>query len=597
MEESIKKIIHSKTLIAVILIIIMFICTSIFFTDSTKKNKDKGIGIDSRKININVIDNKILCEDVIVFNRINQNEISYQFIKEKEYLSNVNIEYINDKDDFHSTILNMGLAGGEINLDDFLLNSLKITGRNIKIKLTYELEKDYITRYKDQDVLTFFIDWEDLSYLNNLTLNINSNGAISNLNIDDTINNATISSNKNKYVINVRNLQENSNVNILFNINGKINNKINSEYINEKNVKENEKRLKEKEEYSYINEKIPLLIGIVIISLLIFLIAFIINKKEKINTYRRETFDLVSPVISEAIIDGKIGLKELIMTTIIDLNVRGNIKIINNDILELVSLDNLEEYERDIVELLFKNNIIKISDINNIFAKSNKETLFFTERINKIKNVLSEKIFELDIFSRPLTIVNKIIQLSTILISLNLPLIFLKNSSNFEEFFIFINILTIIYYIKKNKNKTTTQEELIKRHVEEPTKSNVNFIILCIILLFVTIISTINVAKYHLVFFVITILTFILNLYTSHKSDATVLTSKGKKERAKLIELKNYINDYSLIKNRDLESAIIWDKYLAYATAFGIPNKVTERIYEGWYNLNLNLQVIERIFR
>lgn len=597
MEESIKKIIHSKTLIAVILIIIMFICTSIFFTDSTKKNKDKGIGIDSRKININVIDNKILCEDVIVFNRINQNEISYQFIKEKEYLSNVNIEYINDKDDFHSTILNMGLAGGEINLDDFLLNSLKITGRNIKIKLTYELEKDYITRYKDQDVLTFFIDWEDLSYLNNLTLNINSNGAISNLNIDDTINNATISSNKNKYVINVRNLQENSNVNILFNINGKINNTINSEYINEKNVKENEKRLKEKEEYSYINEKIPLLIGIVIISLLIFLIAFIINKKEKINTYRRETFDLVSPVISEAIIDGKIGLKELIMTTIIDLNVRGNIKIINNDILELVSLDNLEEYERDIVELLFKNNIIKISDINNIFAKSNKETLFFTERINKIKNVLSEKIFELDIFSRPLTIVNKIIQLSTILISLNLPLIFLKNSSNFEEFFIFINILTIIYYIKKNKNKTTTQEELIKRHVEEPTKSNVNFIILCIILLFVTIISTINVAKYHLVFFVITILTFILNLYTSHKSDATVLTSKGKKERAKLIELKNYINDYSLIKNRDLESAIIWDKYLAYATAFGIPNKVTERIYEGWYNLNLNLQVIERIFR
>lgn len=597
MEESIKKIIHSKTLIAVILIIIMFICTSIFFTDSTKKNKDKGIGIDSRKININVIDNKILCEDVIVFNRINQNEISYQFIKEKEYLSNVNIEYINDKDDFHSTILNMGLAGGEINLDDFLLNSLKITGRNIKIKLTYELEKDYITRYKDQDVLTFFIDWEDLSYLNNLTLNINSNGAISNLNIDDTINNATISSNKNKYVINVRNLQENSNVNILFNINGKINNTINSEYINEKNVKENEKRLKEKEEYSYINEKIPLLIGIVIISVLIFLIAFIINKKEKINTYRRETFDLVSPVISEAIIDGKIGLKELIMTTIIDLNVRGNIKIINNDILELVSLDNLEEYERDIVELLFKNNIIKISDINNIFAKSNKETLFFTERINKIKNVLSEKIFELDIFSRPLTIVNKIIQLSTILISLNLPLIFLKNSSNFEEFFIFINILTIIYYIKKNKNKTTTQEELIKRHVEEPTKSNVNFIILCIILLFVTIISTINVAKYHLVFFVITILTFILNLYTSHKSDATVLTSKGKKERAKLIELKNYINDYSLIKNRDLESAIIWDKYLAYATAFGIPNKVTERIYEGWYNLNLNLQVIERIFR
>ena len=338
------------------------------------------------------------------------------------------------------------------------------------------------------------------------------------MNVDDTINNATISSNKNKYIINFRNLQENSNVNILFNIYDEINNTINSEYINEKTVKENEERLKEKAEYSYINDRIPLLIGIVIISLLIFLIAFTINKKEKINTYRRETSGLVPPIIAESIIDGKIGLKELIMTTIIDLTVRGKIKIINNDILELVSLDNLEEYERDIIELLFKNNIIRISDINNIFARSNKETLLFTGKINKIKNVLSDKIFELDIFSRPLTIVNKIIQLSTILISLNLPLIFLKNSSKFEEFFIFIDILTIIYYIKKNKNKTTTQEELIKRPVEEHTRTNQNFIILCIIILFVTIISTINIAKYHLVFLVITILTFILNLYTSPKS-------------------------------------------------------------------------------
>jgi uncharacterized membrane protein len=59
--------------------------------------------------------------------------------------------------------------------------------------------------------------------------------------------------------------------------------------------------------------------------------------------------------------------------------------------------------------------------------------------------------------------------------------------------------------------------------------------------------------------------------------------------------LKNYINEYSLIKNKDLESVIIWDGYLAYDTAFGILNKVTESIYEEWYNLNLNLQVVEKI--
>ena len=598
MEESIKKIMQSKTLISVILIIITFIlCTNTnIFMNPKQNSNNKEIGINSREININILDDKILCEDVIVFNRNAQKEIFYQFIQGNNYLSNVKVVYINNKNNFHSTTFNISLSKGRISLDEFLLNSLKITGNNVTIKLTYELEKDYITRYKDKDVLPYFIDWENLSYLNNLTLNINSNETISNLTVDNTINNATVSQNKNKYSIIMSNLEENSNINILFDINAKINNTINSEYINEKTVQKNEKTLKEKEEYSYINEKIPSLITLVIISIIIFAISFKINRKEKINTYRRETLGLVPPIIAEAIIDGKIGLKELIMTTIIDLNIRGNIKIINNDILELVSLDNLEGYEREIVELLFKNNIITLSDINNIFAKSNKETLAFTEKINNIKNLLLEKIFEMNIFSGKLTIVNKIIQLSAILISLNLPLIFLKDTNAFWQLILLVNIFIIVSYVKKNKNKTTMQEEMIEnsggrsRHKAELIVAYIG--IVCIIIT-----SGIYVAKYYFVFFIITLLIFALNLYTALQTQAVALTRNGKKEQAKLMELKKYIDDYSLIKNRDLQSVIIWDEYLAYATAFGIPNKVTDSIYEGWYNLNLNLQVVEKIFR
>ena len=598
MEESIKKIMQSKTLISVILIIITFIlCTNTnIFMNHKQNSNNKEIGINSREININILDDKILCEDVIIFNRNAQKEIFYQFIQGNNYLSNVKVVYINNKNNFHSTTFNISLSKGRISLDEFLLNSLKITGNNVTIKLTYELEKDYITRYKDKDVLPYFIDWENLSYLNNLTLNINSNETISNLTVDNLINNATVTHNKNKYSINMSNLEENSNINILFDINAKINNTINSEYINEKTVQKNEKTLKEKEEYSYINEKIPSLITLVIISIIIFAISFKINRKEKINTYRRETLGLVPPIIAEAIIDGKIGLKELIMTTIIDLNIRGNIKIINNDILELVSLDNLEGYEREIVELLFKNNIIRLSDINNIFAKSNKETLAFTEKINNIKNLLLEKIFEMNIFSGELTIVNKIIQLSAILISLNLPLIFLKDTNAFWQLILLVNIFIIVSYVKKNKNKTTMQEEMIEnsggrsRHKAELIVAYIG--IVCIIIT-----SGIYVAKYYFVFFIITLLIFALNLYTALQTQAVALTGNGKKEQAKLMELKKYIDDYSLIKNRDLQSVIIWDEYLAYATAFGIPNKVTDSIYEGWYNLNLNLQVLEKIFR
>ena len=68
------------------------------------------------------------------------------------------------------------------------------------------------------------------------------------------------------------------------------------------------------------------------------------------------------------------------MTTIVELNIRGNINIINNDTLELVSYDNLEIYEQSIVNLLFKNKTIKFSDINNTFANSNKSTIQFTSK-------------------------------------------------------------------------------------------------------------------------------------------------------------------------------------------------------------------------
>ena len=63
-------------------------------------------------------------------------------------------------------------------------------------------------------------------------------------------------------------------------------------------------------------------------------------------------------------------------------------------------------------------------------------------------------------------------------------------------------------------------------------------------------------------------------------------------EQSKLAALKRYIIDYSLIKDRDVKEVVIWDEYLAYATAFGIPNKVVTKITENWYNLNVNMKTI-----
>lgn len=579
MKESIKNILITISIIIIAILISLFF---INYSNTSLKNKTrKGIGINSRTININVLDDKILCEDVISFNMDSGKDIEYMFFQEYDYLNNTNL-YINNSDNFYSTNLKMDLLKGHINIDSRLLNALKITDKNVSIKLTYELDLNYIRRYTNTDVLPLYMDIENVDYLNNLTINLNSNYTITNLTVD----NAKFSKTTNGYAININNIEKTTDMNILFNMNTYLSNTINSDYV-DPNI------LKETEEYNYINERIYILVIIITISVILLILSLIINNKKKTTNYRRDTSDLVSPILAEAIIDGKIGLKELIMTTIVELNIRGNIHIINNDTLELVSYDNLEIYEQSIVNLLFKNKIIKFSDINNIFANSNKSTIEFTQKMSLIKECLLQKIYSMNIFSKGLTFFNKSIGLCTILISINMPQIFL-NVNSMKKIFLILSFLITFYYIKSNVGKKTIREEIITNN-KKRNIIDIRIVFLLILTIFIIISTSINVAKYHIMFFIFTLFAIFLNTYTAYRSQGIILTNEGKKQQLKLLELKNYINDYSLIKNRDLESVIIWDKYLAYATAFGIPNKITNSIYQGWYNLNINLQVVETI--
>lgn len=580
MKESIKNIIISISIIIIAILISLFFINNSNTSLNNKKSKEIGIG--SRTININILDNKILCEDVILFNMHSREELKYKFFQEYDYLNNTKL-YINNSDNFYSTSLKMDLLKGYINIDKRLLNGLKITDKNVNIKLTYELDLDYITRYTNTDVLPLYMDLENIDYLNNLTINLNSNYTITNLTVD----NAEISKTKDGYAVNMNNINNSDDMNILFNMNTYLSNTINSDYVNP-NI------LKETEEYDYINERIYILVIIITISVILLILSLIINNQKKTTDYRRDTSNLISPILAEAIIDGKIGLKELIMTTIVELNIRGNINIINNDTLELVSYDNLEIYEQSIVNLLFKNKTIKFSDINNTFANSNKSTIQFTQKMSLIKKCLLEKIYSMNIFSKGLTFLNKAIGLCTILISINMPQILLNNSSLMKKFFFILSLITTFYYIKSNIGKKTIREEIITNN-KRRTVIDIRIVFLLILTVFIIISTSINVAKYHIIFFMFTLLAICLNIYIAYHSQGIILTKEGKEEQLKLVELKNYINDYSLIRNRDLESVIIWDKYLAYATAFGIPNKITNSIYEKWYNLNINLQVVEKI--
>lgn len=56
------------------------------------------------------------------------------------------------------------------------------------------------------------------------------------------------------------------------------------------------------------------------------------------------------------------------------------------------------------------------------------------------------------------------------------------------------------------------------------------------------------------------------------------LTQKGINEQEKWKALKRYMEDFSLLKEREVPELVLWEKYLVFATAFGIADKVLTQL-------------------
>lgn len=56
------------------------------------------------------------------------------------------------------------------------------------------------------------------------------------------------------------------------------------------------------------------------------------------------------------------------------------------------------------------------------------------------------------------------------------------------------------------------------------------------------------------------------------------LTQQGTNEQAKWKALKRYMEEFSLLNEREVPELVLWEKYLVYATAFGIADKVLEQL-------------------
>lgn len=59
---------------------------------------------------------------------------------------------------------------------------------------------------------------------------------------------------------------------------------------------------------------------------------------------------------------------------------------------------------------------------------------------------------------------------------------------------------------------------------------------------------------------------------------ASILTENGMKEKSEWKALKRYMEDYSLLNEKEAPDIVLWEKYLVYATAFGISKKVINQL-------------------
>lgn len=86
-----------------------------------------------------------------------------------------------------------------------------------------------------------------------------------------------------------------------------------------------------------------------------------------------------------------------------------------------------------------------------------------------------------------------------------------------------------------------------------------------------------NFLIYSTVFSIITaIMGIVVNCKVQERFN--VFTQLGVDEHEKWKGLKKYMNDFSLLKEREVPELVLWEKFLVYATAFGIADKVLKQL-------------------
>ena len=97
-----------------------------------------------------------------------------------------------------------------------------------------------------------------------------------------------------------------------------------------------------------------------------------------------------------------------------------------------------------------------------------------------------------------------------------------------------------------------------------------------------------NMIKYALIAGSFTIIVLVINMILISKliNRFNGFTSKGINEQEQWKAFKKYMEDFSLLDEKEVPQLVIWEKYLVFATAFGIADKVIKQLKVKYPELN-----------
>ena len=278
-----------------------------------------------------------------------------------------------------------------------------------------------------------------------------------------------------------------------------------------------------------------------------------IEPEVKLDYYRELPDETATPLEANFILNkGTFDFSKTISATILDLTLKGYIKVEQID-----KTINIEILDKDTSELP-KDELRVLELLKN--AEENKRA---KEKNEEAKKLLTMKDVEKYIEQKP----EKII----------------KVQGEFEK---------IAKDVSENKAK---YDKKIAKKSETYITKVIGYIFLLIAVVMAVIIGSAvtgefvpNIIKYALIAGSFTTIVLITNLVLISKliNRFNGFTSKGINEQEQWKAFKKYMEDFSLLDEKEIPHLVIWEKYLIFATAFGIADKVIKQLKIIYPELN-----------